>query len=140
MQTSYLYGTLFFLLLSLCFWQVYLCGYFSINKLYRKWTLETFTWLEDTREFHSYNTLILALRIVIFLLRFFQALLPSVAGEKSDATLFLYLRKSSDEIPYFPPSGNMVNFLPSSVLILMMHFGVRIFSSTASWALKGSYN
>ena len=36
-----------------------------------------------------------------FLLRFFQALLPSVAGEKSDATLFSYLRKSANEISYF---------------------------------------
>lgn len=91
---------LIFSALFLCFWQVYLCGYFSINKLYRKWTLET---LHGWRYLNS-----LQLQYTdtaweyYFLLRFFQALLPSVAGEKSDATLFPYLRKPSDEIPYFP--------------------------------------
>lgn len=94
------HGTLFFLLASfLCFWQVYLCGYFSINKLYRKWTLETL------HGWRCLNSLQLQYTDTAweyyFLLRFFQALLPSVAGEKSDATLFSYLRKSANDISYF---------------------------------------
>ena len=88
----------FFLLYSFVF-----DNYTSVATLvlvnYRKWTLETL------HGWRCLNSLQLQYTDTAweyyFLLRFFQALLPSVAGEKSDATLFSYLRKSANDISYF---------------------------------------